>query len=72
MEVYDSLLELEPVIHRLSRGVDAVNLIVMGLCELDDPNANGLYAVWEYLSQTQQELKTLYAASLQACRKPSV
>ncbi len=65
MEPYASLLELEPVIHRLSRGIDAVNLIVMGLDEMDDPHAGGLYAVWEYLHQTQQELETLYDALLQ-------
>ena len=57
MSLKKELLELETTANQISRMVNAVELMAMGLDMRDDPYANGFFAVCGYLVQTGQTLR---------------
>ena len=56
------LMDLEESFGRLSDGLNAVELMVLGLEDVQDPYAGGLYVIWRYLEQERKEMKRLLAA----------
>ena len=50
------LYDLEETIGHLSDGVNAVEVMVMGLEQVQDAHAGGFYAVWRYLDEANQEV----------------
>ena len=56
MDLSQALLDMEPVISRLTAGVEAVQLLALGLEQLQAPCPNGLFAVSDYLRDSQAEL----------------
>ena len=51
------LYDLEEAIGHLSDGVNAVEVMSMGLEQMQDTHAGGLYAVWRYLDGANQEVR---------------
>lgn len=51
------LYDLEEAIQHLSDGLDAVEVMVMGLEQVQDAHAGGFYAVWRYLDEANQEVR---------------
>ena len=41
---------------------DAVELMVLGLEDVQDPYADGLYVIWRYLEREREEIERLLAA----------
>ena len=64
MSISHTLLDMEPVLSRLSYGVDALHLMALGLEETT--GQCGLYAVSDYLRDVRQELLSLYGEALNA------
>lgn len=62
MEQKNLLMDLEEAFGRLSDGLNAVNLMVMGLEDAGDPYADGFYALWRYLDGAGEEMRRLFAA----------
>ena len=56
------LLEIEEAFGRLSDGLNAVELMALGLEDVQDPYADGLYAICRYLGGVQDEMKQLLKA----------
>ena len=56
------LMDLEEAFGRLSDGLNAVELMVLGLEDVQDPYASGLYVIWRYLEQERKEMKRLLTA----------
>lgn len=68
MDLSQALLDMEPVISRLTAGVEVVQLLALGLEQLQAPCPNGLFAVSDYLRDSQAELTELYRGALDALR----
>ncbi len=68
MNLHNALLDMEPVISRLTAGVEAVHLAALGLEQLQSPCPNGLFAIYGYLRDAQMELTALYDGALEAMR----
>ena len=50
------LYELEEAVQHFSDGLGAVKIMVIGLEQMKDANAGGLYAIWRYLNGVNQEV----------------
>ena len=59
---------MEPVISRLTAGVEAAHPAALGLEQLQSPCLNGLFAIYGYLRDAQMELTALYDGALEAMR----
>ncbi|MCI9156163.1 MAG: hypothetical protein HFF44_04375 [Lawsonibacter sp.] len=59
------LYDLEEAIQHLSDGLDAVEVMVMGLEQVQGAHAGGLYAVWRYLDAANREV----GQKLEVCLK---
>lgn len=55
------LLDLEEPLDRLSCGVNAMGLMVLGLAQAHEPYANGLHAVWDYLREAELDVQKVLA-----------
>lgn len=51
------LYDLEEAIQHFSDGLDAIEVMVMGLEQMQDAHAGGFYAVWRYLDGANQEVR---------------
>lgn len=51
------LYDLEEAIQHFSDGLDAIEVMVMGLEQVQDAHAGGFYAVWRYLNKANQEVR---------------
>ena len=68
MDLSQALLDMEPVISRLTAGVEVAQVLALGLEQLQAPCPNGLFAVSDYLRDSQAELTELYRGALDALR----
>lgn len=59
------LYDLEEAVQHLSDGLDAIEVMVMGLEQMQAAHAGGFYAVWRYLDEADQEVRK----RLDACLK---
>lgn len=53
------LMELEEAFERFSWGLNAVELMVLGLGQARDPYTGGFQAVWVYLKDAEEEVRRL-------------
>lgn len=67
MDTKSSLLDLELDARRISEGITAIEVMVMGLEEADSQYAGGFYAVWKYLSEANKA----FQQHLNACLSKS-
>ena len=66
MDIQTQLQELETTIQHISDGLDAIQVMVIGLDGTGNQYAGALSAIWTYLSQANQELKAQLASCLNA------
>ena len=55
------LNDLDEAFDQLSGGLSAMKLMTLGLEDMQDPSADGFYAVWRYLDQAREEICRLLA-----------
>ena len=51
------LYDLEEAIQHFSDGLDAIEVMVMGLEQMQDAHTGGFYAVWQYLDAADREVQ---------------
>ena len=66
MTLREELLELETAVYRMSKGVNAVQLMSEGLDRVRDPYADGFGVVCEYLTDAGRDLRNQVDACLDA------
>ena len=59
MEQKNLLMELEEAFDRFTWGLNAIELMMLGLCQAKDPYADGFQAVWLYLRGAKMEVERL-------------
>lgn len=62
MSQEDILMDLEEALNRLSDGLSAVRLMVLGLDSLQSANAGGFHVVYGYLDEVRDEIGRLVTA----------
>lgn len=62
MSQEDILIDLEEALNRLSDGLSAVRLMVLGLDSLQSADAGGFHAVCGYLDEVKAEIGRLLTA----------
>ena len=58
MEYQKMLLDLEESAQRISSGINAIGIMTMGLAQVQDPYADGFYAVWNYLVDADRDFQS--------------
>ena len=66
MSLREELLDLDIAVSQVSRGANAVAAMSRGLDRVDDPYADGFYAVSDYLTEAVQILRKQMDACLKA------
>ena len=54
MDIQSNLLELEEAAQRISDGLAAIQVMILGMDGMDSQYTGALYAIWEYLSSAEQ------------------
>ena len=57
MTLQERLLDLDVTVSQISREINAVAAMSRGLDRVDDPYADGFYAISDYLSDTSRTLR---------------
>lgn len=58
MDFKGDLLELETAAQRISDGLAAIHVMILGMDEMDSQYTGALYAIWDYLSHAEQEFQS--------------
>ena len=66
MSLQKQLLDLDETVNQISRGINAVNLMSMGLDRRLDPCMDGFDAICDYLEDASQTLRNQLDACLKA------
>lgn len=66
MNIQVELQELEAAAQRVSDGLEAIQIMVLGLDGVGSQYAGALSAIWQYLSNADLELKQCLAACLKS------
>lgn len=66
MDIQKNLLELEASAQRISDGVAAVRIMVLGLEDAGSEYTGAFHAVWEYLAKAEQEFQKQLTVCLEA------
>ena len=66
MNLREELIALDTAVNHISRGVNAVAAMSRGLDQVDDPYADGFYAISDYLVDAVQTLREQTDRCLQA------
>ena len=66
MSLREELLELETAVYRMSKGVNAVQLMSLGLNRAIDPYAEDFGALCDYLTEADSVLRKQMDACLKA------
>ena len=65
MDIQKNLLELEISAQRISDGVAAVRIMVLGLENMGSEYTGAFHAVWDYLAEAEQEFQKQLAVCLE-------
>lgn len=65
MDIRKNLLELEASAQRISDGVAAVRIMVLGLEDVGSEYTGAFHAVWHYLAEAEQEFQKQLAVCLE-------
>ena len=57
MDHTEFFIELEEPLRRITCGINAMELMVMGLGQAKDPYTLGLHMVWDYLHEAEKEME---------------
>ena len=57
MSLREELLDLETAVYQVSKGINAVEAMTMGLHRAVDPYADGFSAICDYLLQADRNLR---------------
>lgn len=66
MDIKSNLLELEEAAQRISDGLAAVRVMVVGLDGSGSEYTGAFHAIWDYLSNAEQEFQKYLDACLEA------
>lgn len=66
MDIQVQLQELETAARHISDGLEAIQVMVLGLDSVGNQYAGALSAIWKYLSDADLELKQCLEACLRA------
>lgn len=66
MDIRSDLMDLEISARRISDGLDAIQMMVIGLDGAGSGYAGALHAIWDYLSDASRELQAQLAVCLSA------
>ena len=66
MDIQKELWELETSVQRISDGMAAVRIMVLGLEDAGSEYTGAFHAVWHYLSEAEQEFQKQLAVCLKA------
>ena len=69
MTLQERLLDLDVTVSQISREINAVAAMSRGLDRVDDPCADGFYAISDYLSDTSQTLRDQLDLCLDMARR---
>ena len=58
MDIQRNLLELEESAQRISDGLAAIHMMILGMDEMDSQYTGALHAIWDYLSSAEQEFQS--------------
>lgn len=64
MDMKQNLLELEEAAQRISDGLAAIQIMVVGLDGAGSEYTGAFHAVWDYLSNADQELQKRLAGCM--------
>ena len=59
MDQENLLMELEESFSRFTWGLNAIELMILGLGQASDPYTGGFQAVWLYLKEAEKEAQRL-------------
>ena len=62
MNQQELLIKLEDSFNRFDWGLNAIELMVLGLSQAKDPYAGGFQAVWLCLKEAEEEMESLLKA----------
>lgn len=65
MNIKSDLLELEAAAQKISDGLSAIHMMVLGMEDMDSQYTGALHAIWDYLSKAEQE----FLSHLHTCLK---
>ena len=66
MDIQKNLLDLEISAQRISDGIAAVRIMVLGLEDAGSEYTGAFHAVWDYLAEAEQEFQRQLAVCLEA------
>lgn len=66
MNIKSELLELETAARRISDGLSAIQVMILGMDGMDSQYTGALYAIWDYLSHAEQEFQSCLNTCLEA------
>lgn len=66
MDIQSCLEEMEAAVQRVADGLEAVEMIAIGMDGMKSQCAGGVYAIWRYLSDANLELSKCLTACLNA------
>jgi len=66
MDIRNDLLKLEESAQRISDGLSAIHIMVIGLDGSGSEYTGAFHAVWEYISDAEEEFQKQLAACLSA------
>jgi len=66
MDIRSNLLELETSAQRISDGLAAIRIMVVGLDGAGSEYTGAFHAIWDYLSDAEEEFQKQLAACLSA------
>ena len=66
MDIQKNLLELEVSAQRISDGLAAVRMMVLGLEDEESEYTGAFHAIWDYLADAEREFQKQLAVCLEA------
>lgn len=66
MDIQSCLEEMEAAVQRVADGLEAVEMIAIGMDGMKSQYAGGVYTIWRYLADANQELSKCLTACLNA------
>lgn len=66
MDLKSNLLELEESAQRISDGLAAIRMMVLGLDEMNSEYTGAFHAIWHYLSDADEKFQKQLAVCLEA------
>ena len=66
MDLKSNLLELEESAQRISDGLAAIRMMVLGLDEMNSEYTGAFHAIWHYLSDADEKFQKQLTVCLEA------